>query len=87
MDLSALGNAVAPIQVLQILRPIFCKFGILQVLHAASLREVVALMVCGWMFLGRMALRAFGQNVRFVRKELGLVDQCGPVLVRHFADF
>lgn len=75
MDLSAFGNAVAPIQVLQILRPIFCKFGILQVLHAASLREVVALMVCGWMFLGPMALRAFGQNVRFVRKELGLVDR------------
>ena len=82
-DLTALGNSVSPVQVLQILRPIFVQFGILKVFKETPLWEVVALMVCGWKFLGELALRHFGTSLRFVKKEFGLGAQDGPILVRH----
>ena len=82
-DLTALGNSVSPVQVLQILRPIFVQFSILKVFKETPLWEVVALMVCGWKFLGELALRHFGTSLRFVKKEFGLGAQDGPILVRH----
>ena len=85
--MAALGNCVAPIQVLQILRPIFQKLGILKVLADASLREVIALMVCGWAFLGNMAVRRFGPELRFAQKVFAVADQEGQVLVRHHGTY
>ena len=85
--MSALGNCVAPIQVLQILRPIFQKFGILKVLADVPLREVIALMVCGWAFLGNMAVRRFGPELRFAQKVFAVEDQEGQVLVRHHGTY
>lgn len=85
--MSALGNCVAPIQVLQILRPIFQKFGILKVLADVPLREVIALMVCGWAFLCNMAVRRFGPELRFAQKVFAVKDQEGQVLVRHHGTY
>ena len=59
------GIALPLFRSCRILRPIFQKFGILKVLADVPLREVIALMVCGWAFLGNMAVRRFGPELRF----------------------
>ena len=86
-SLTALGNSVSPIQVLQILRPVFAKLGILRELGDAPMREVVALLVCGWTFLGHLAVRRFGDSLNFVHRTFGIRDQNGPVLVRYAGSF
>ena len=58
-------------------------FGLVRVLVDMPLREVVALMVCGWKFLRELALRRYGRSVRLVQKVFGVGDQTGPILVRH----
>jgi site-specific DNA-cytosine methylase len=80
-DLTVLGNSVSPIQVLQVLRPVLRNLGLVDTFPAVELRELVALMVCGWPFLRNLSIRPFVTTLKFGVAEVFELPQNGQILV------
>ena len=80
-DLTVLGNSVSPIQVLQVLRPVLQNLGLVDIFPEVELRELVALVVCGWPFLRTLSIRTFGGTLRFGMADGFERPQDGQILV------
>ena len=81
LSMSALGNAVSPVQVVQILRPLLQDLGLLDVFPEVPTRLIVALIVCGWPFLHSFAIRSFRDSMKLVKTDFGVRHQDGQILM------